>query len=239
MPTVAELLLGREADDHPGLLFEDRIWSWREVVAASTERASLLRSLAARQEPPHVGVLLGNVPDYLFWLGGAALAGGVVVGVNSTRRGEALAGDIRRTDCTVLVTDEAGADLLEGLDHGVPLDRVLRVDSVDGADRLAGHRGTGAGEIVAARRPVPADLYLLLFTSGTTGDPKAVRCTQGRLASIAVRSAGAYGFEREDVAYSRDAALPRQCVDGPVGTDARRRRDGGVGAPLQRVGVRP
>jgi fatty-acyl-CoA synthase len=41
----------------------------------------------------------------------------------------------------------------------------------------------------------------LLFTSGTTGAPKAVRCTQGRLASIALRSAPAYGYERDDVAY--------------------------------------
>jgi fatty-acyl-CoA synthase len=53
--------------------------------------------------------------------------------------------------------------------------------------------------------PVPApsaeDLFLLLFTSGTTGSPKAVRCTQGRLASIAVYAADAYGFTRDDVAY--------------------------------------
>jgi fatty-acyl-CoA synthase len=55
--------------------------------------------------------------------------------------------------------------------------------------------------LVRRWEPSHEDLYLLLFTSGTTGTPKAVRCTQGRLASIAVSSAGAYGFERDDVAY--------------------------------------
>ncbi len=43
---------------------------------------------------------------------------------------------------------------------------------------------------------------LLLFTSGTTGAPKAVRCTQGRLASIAERVEAQYGVNRNDVCYA-------------------------------------
>jgi fatty-acyl-CoA synthase len=66
---------------------------------------------------------------------------------------------------------------------------------------LAAHEGADPHRLVSDSAPTPDDLFLLLFTSGTTGSPKAVRCTQGRLASIAVRSAGAYGFERDDVAY--------------------------------------
>jgi fatty-acyl-CoA synthase len=45
-------------------------------------------------------------------------------------------------------------------------------------------------------------LLLLLFTSGTTGAPKAVRCTQGRLASIAERVEAQYGVNRDDVCYT-------------------------------------
>jgi fatty-acyl-CoA synthase len=47
----------------------------------------------------------------------------------------------------------------------------------------------------------PSTLFLLLFTSGSTGAPKAVRCTQGRLAAIGVRAAELYGIGREDVYY--------------------------------------
>jgi len=199
-PSIAELLLARADDEHLGLRFEDEQWSWRQVVAASAERASLLRSLDGGGRP-HVGVLLGNVPEYLFWLGAAAMAGAVVVGINPTRRGEALAGDVRRTDCSVVVTDADGAALLDGLDLAISSDRMLRVDLPGFAERLAAHRGADPRQVVASAAPVAADLYLLLFTSGTTGAPKAVRCTQGRLASIAVHSAGAYGFDRSDVAY--------------------------------------
>ena len=92
--------MARAEDDHPGLRFEDEQWSWREVVAASATRAV---GGSGRVDRPrgrvHIGVLLGNVPEYIFWLGAAALAGAVVVGINPTRRGEALAGDIVRTDC--------------------------------------------------------------------------------------------------------------------------------------------
>ncbi len=197
-PTVADLLAARQGDDHPGLCFEDRRWSWHEVVAASACRASWMRTLGAG--PVHVGVLLGNVPEYLFLLGGAALSGAVVVGINPTRRGDALAGDIRRTDCRVVVTDAEGAALLDGLDLGAT-EEVVRVDEPAYGGRLEPHRHAGIETLSAAHRPSPGDLFLLLFTSGTTGTPKAVRCTQGRLAAIAGYAAGSYGFTRDDVAY--------------------------------------
>jgi fatty-acyl-CoA synthase len=199
-PSVADLLIARADDNHPAVVSGDRVWTWTESVAASVARSALLASFGDLG-PPHVGVLLGNVPEYLFWLGAAALSGAVVVGINPTRRGDALAGDIRRTDCRVLVTDAEGAALLAGLDTGVPTGRVLRVDTADYQGRLADHAGVGARDVVAVSAPTSADLFLLLFTSGTTGAPKAVRCTQGRLASIALRSAEAYGYDRDDVAY--------------------------------------
>jgi fatty-acyl-CoA synthase len=197
--TVADLLVERAEDDHPGLRFEDGQWTWREVVAASACRASWIRSLGGTG-PAHIGVLLGNVPEYLFWLGAAALAGAVVVGINPTRRDEALAADIRRTDCRVVVTDAAGAAMLDGLDVGVT-GGLLRVDGPGFAERVAAHAGAGADSVLAAQTPAAGDLFLLLFTSGTTGSPMAVRCSQGRLASIAGYAADAYGFTRDDVAY--------------------------------------
>ena len=198
--SMADLLLARGEDDHPGLRTDNQQWTWREVVAASSDRASVLLEWTG-SEPLHVGVLLGNVPEYLFWLGAAALAGAVVVGINPTRRGEALAGDIRRTDCAVVITDGEGMRLLEGLSTGVPTDRVLLVDGTPYAELLESHGGTDPRSVMAQAGPTPESLFLLLFTSGTTGAPKAVRCTQGRLASIALRSAPAYGYERDDVAY--------------------------------------
>ena len=124
----------------------------------------------------HIGVLLDNVPEYLFWLGGAALAGAVVVGINPTRRGPELARDIRFTECRMIVTDAAGAELLDGLDTGVPDSHVIRTDGVKPDGAFAHPAGSGLSDDETAQGPSPEvspnDLLVLLFTSGTTGRPR-------------------------------------------------------------------
>ena len=87
MTTVASLIRARKGDQHAGYIFEGRTYTWDEVVSESAIRASILNDLLADGRPPHVGILLENTPEYLFWIGGAALVGACVVGINPTRRG--------------------------------------------------------------------------------------------------------------------------------------------------------
>ena len=98
------------------------------LVREGWRRAALFAELRDPDRPPHVGVLLDNVPDYLFWLAAGALSGTVVVGINSTYRGEQLAQLIDHTDCQALVTSSDLAGLLDGAPHTVPAERVLVVD---------------------------------------------------------------------------------------------------------------
>jgi fatty-acyl-CoA synthase len=195
MTTVAELFRARREDDHTALLSGEDSWTWREVGRECEARAAMLDRLR-RDGPFHVGVLLENVPEYLFLLGGAALVGATVVGINPTRRGAELARDVRHTDCQVVVTDSDHASLLDRLDIGVPAERVLLADSPGYAGLL---RVAPAGSV----QPDPPDeaLYLLLFTSGSTGAPKAVRVTQGRAAAAALAMATGSAFGPGDVMY--------------------------------------
>ena len=188
--TIADRVLARRDDPGRALLFEDEEWSWQQVVAEASARAGVLAELR-RPGPFHVGVLLENVPEYVFWLYGAALAGATVVGVNPTRRGEELERDIRHTDCQVVVTDRSGADLLRGLDLGAANDTVLVLDTPEYAQLVARH----AGDAPPADDALPdaESLYLLIFTSGSTGAPKAVRMTHRRADTTASGSAMAFG----------------------------------------------
>ncbi|RJL32540.1 AMP-binding protein [Bailinhaonella thermotolerans] len=215
MGTISELLLARDGDDRTGLLFEDERYTWAEVVAQCRRRARLARELRPAGRPFHIGVLLDNTPEYLFWLGAAALSGAVLVGVNPTRRGEELARDIRHTDCGLIVTDVVGARLLDGLDIGVPASRVVTVPGLaspppdsPGAygpavrDRpVAGDPGGLTPYGADGEAPGPGDTLMLTFTSGSTGAPKAVICTHGRLAAIAETAGNLFGITRDDVVY--------------------------------------
>ncbi|MFE2334029.1 AMP-binding protein [Streptomyces coelicoflavus] len=196
--TIADLLLARAGDDHPGLLTRERTWTWDEVVAESAARAALATELRI-DGPFHIGVLLDNVPEYVFWLGGAALAGAAVVGINPTRRGAELAREVRHTECQLIVTDRAGLDLLDGLDVGVKRDRFLVVDDPEYATGLAAHAGRGPAQ--AAPDVTAATTVLLLLTSGTTGTSKAAICSQGRLAALGAANSAKYDITRADTCY--------------------------------------
>ncbi|HEX4433934.1 MAG TPA: AMP-binding protein [Acidimicrobiales bacterium] len=202
MTSVADMLVARAEDDRIGVMDGDHRWTWRQAVQEGATRGALARSLFGGGKP-HIGVLLPNGAEYLFWLNASALAGAAKVGINPTRRGEALAADVRATDCAMIVTDEEGAALLRGLDLGVDDDNVLVVGT-DRYDALLARFADSdeARHLIDHVEEVTEDaLFLLIFTSGTTGVPKAVRCTQGRLAGIAEVAAPGYGYTAEDVCY--------------------------------------
>jgi len=197
MTTAADILRGRADSDATALLFGDGVWTYRDVAEEAGRRAALFGELRDDGRPPHIGVLLENVPDYLFWLAAAALSGGVLVGINTTYRGEQLGLLVRHTDCQLLVTASGLAPLLDGVDTGVGTDRLLTVDAPGYRERLAACPAT------VPHRPVGEDdLLLLIFTSGSTGLPKAVRCTQGRLARTGAHVSDIAGLTAGDAVYA-------------------------------------
>ena len=111
---------------------------------------------------------MGNTPEFLNQMAAAGLGGYVLCGINTTRRGAALAADIRRADCQIVVTDAEHRPLLDGLDLGGV--QVVDTSTEDWARMLE-----AAGELTPHREVEPMDTYMLIFTSGTSGDPKAVQ----------------------------------------------------------------
>jgi fatty-acyl-CoA synthase len=175
--SLADYLVALADDDRVGLRFEDEQWTWAEHVQISADRAAWLRSVR-RDGPFHVGVLMDNVPEFSFLLGAAAFSGAVIVGLNPTRRGAELAADIRRTDCQLVVTERKYADALEGIDEGQVADRVLVADDPAYAQEVGAFSGS---PVVAPEGIDEQSLFMLIFTSGTSGEPKAVRMTHRKI----------------------------------------------------------
>jgi fatty-acyl-CoA synthase len=192
--TLAHFIRRNSESERTGLLFEDESFTHAEIVAEASRRAAFLVEQRAAG-PFHVGVLLDNVPEAIFWLEAAGLVGAATVGINSTRRGAELAGDIHHTDCQFVVTDPTGAALLDeaGIDRPVWVSGSSEYESA-----LEKHEGAAVPDVDVSE----TDPFVLIFTSGTTSAPKAAICSHGRIARVASSSVERFGISDEDVAYN-------------------------------------
>ena len=119
------------------------------------------------------------------------LTGIVPVGLNPVRRGAALARDVTHADCQVVLADSASRDQSSATSttststrpSGPPRWRVTR------------------DAPVSRTTPTPADLFMLIYTSGTSGDPKAVICSQGKVAIAGVMMTQRFDLGPDDVCY--------------------------------------
>ncbi|MEY2566822.1 MAG: steroid-22-oyl-CoA synthetase [Actinomycetota bacterium] len=194
MPAAnAAALLRRNATDpavadRPAIDFDGRTWTHREYFVESCRWAQLFLSMRPDGDAPfHVGVLLDNVPEFLFAYGAAALTGATIVGLNPTRRGENLHRDVAHTDVAFVVTEERHRALLDGVD--LPMVMVEDPGPLDDATdpRI---------------EPDPSTTWALIFTSGTSDAPKAVICSQRRLLTSAVRLSMIMDLGPDDVNYA-------------------------------------
>jgi len=216
MPAAnAAALLRRNASDRsirdrPAVKFGDRVWTHGEYVEEASRWAQLFLARAPAGRTLHVGVLLDNTPDYLFALGGAAFAGGAVVGLNHTRRDEHLLRDIEHTHVGLIVTEPRHTPLLDPVVGRLPTapDNLLVSTRFADDDDPAPTIGKPLDDALAAVTatdpgldPDPDTLWGLIFTSGTSAAPKAVICTQRRLMVTGNRMGMIMDLGRDDVGY--------------------------------------
>jgi fatty-acyl-CoA synthase len=192
--TVQQLLRSRMDDDTPAMACGGSTWSWREHLAEAAAEASALIALADPARPLHVGALLGNSPAMLRSMAAAALGGYVLCGINTTRRGEGLAADIRRSDSQLVLVDSEYLPLLDGLDlAGVT---VVDVDGPRYREAVA-----SAKPLVPHREVRGADTVVMIFTSGTSGDPKAVRFAHAMAVMCGASLVERFELTADDVCY--------------------------------------
>ncbi|OBG31306.1 fatty-acid--CoA ligase FadD1 [Mycobacterium sp. E3198] len=192
--TIQALLRKRLSDPAVAVKHGTLQWTWRQYLAESAARAAAFIAAADKQRPLHVGALLGNTPEMLAQMAAAGLGGYVLCGLNITRRGEALAADVRRAHCQFLVTDAEHRPLLDGLDLGGT--QILDTSTPQWAEFLG-----GAGELVPHREVTAMDAFMMIFTSGTSGNPKAVQVSHLMATFAGINLVQRFALSHQDTCY--------------------------------------
>jgi long-chain acyl-CoA synthetase len=155
---------------------EYKKYTYRDLISII---ASLSRGLSRQgvAKGDRVAVFSENRPEWIFSYLGIAAMGAVVVPLDA---------QLTEKEVSVLL-DSSGATAVfvsaacrQKLPPGAPL-TIISFDPGDGVlfnDLISPH-----GDAALPPAPPPTELAAILYTSGTTGDPKGVMLTHGNLAS--------------------------------------------------------
>jgi len=157
----------------------DRSWTYAELDAAAEATAGRLATLGV-EAGDRVAVLLETRPAFVRLVFAAARLGVVLVPLNARLSREELVAQADAVDPVLVV---CGSDTEADARALAP--PAVSVDASERVRELAGVESAPVNPVDS----VWTDTRLLLFTSGTTGAPKAVRLTYGNLGASAVASA--------------------------------------------------
>jgi fatty-acyl-CoA synthase len=200
-PTLPGLLEARAQDcgGRPALLGETESSNYRMLAAAARHYAGWAASQAL---PPGqvVALLMPNCPEYpAIWLGLSA-AGCTVALLNTNLAGAALAHCIRAAGASHIIIAAALIPRLPGIAAHLPAALVYWAHGEGGSmPRIDSWTGPPA----ALDQPRGgAETALLIFTSGTTGLPKAAKITHRRIVEWSAWFAGMMDVQPDDRLYN-------------------------------------
>ena len=167
---------------HPFILHQDRRVTYAELDRLASGAAHALAALGV-EAGERVTLALGNSVEYLVAAFGILKAGAVLNPVNPALGAAELDYIVGHAEPRVVVTAAAHVETFRGLGHSC---RVVTPDALSAA---------GAGPAVRVGADDPA---LLLYTSGTTGNPKGVLFTHGNSGQGGRRFLGTLGITADD-----------------------------------------
>ena len=176
------LLLQRQAlrhGDRPALMFEDQVWTYAEFNAWANRIAALLRKHGAGRGDT-VAILMENRPQLLACVAATVKLGAIAGMLNHNQRGEVLEHSIKLTRAKLLVVADDCVEALQttAFTPGADRERSYLWDGEGRAPkgyvalRAESERMDDGNPPETATLPVRSPCFYI-FTSGTTGMPKA------------------------------------------------------------------
>jgi long-chain acyl-CoA synthetase len=184
--------------DRPALKLDDAVFSYALLDDASARVATMLKAKGL-QPGDRVGIMLPNVPYFPVAYYGVLRAGGVVVPMNVLLKGREVAYYLTDPRAKILFAWHDFADAAQQGAQEADAELIdVKPGEIEGV--IFGHEPDPE---VAER--AGDDTAVLLYTSGTTGQPKGAELTHDNLKRNAAIAAGLFDLDETAVALG---ALP-------------------------------
>ena len=180
--TTIGQVLDRITDIDPDKTFveiSEAAYSYGEIRDGVLRTAAMFREMGVTHGD-RVGLFMPNAIEYLYCWFGLSELGAISVPINTAYRRDETAYILNNAEAVALVTDPsladvagAAADLAPSIRH-----RILRGDEPAGDGWTSFRHSFDRSEPLADPPDVsPDDVSMLVYTSGTTGNPKGVMVT--------------------------------------------------------------
>jgi crotonobetaine/carnitine-CoA ligase len=172
---ITELLAerARSRSEHPFLLHEGRSLSYGDFDRITNRAAHAMRELGV-QKGDRVTVAMGNSIDYLVSAFGALKAGAVYHPVNPALGASELTYILGHAEPKLILVDAGTAEQVTAAGVDLPAGAILAGFGDVGGMEAMSQRVARSSDDVPDTRLAAGDPSTLLYTSGTTGNPKGV-----------------------------------------------------------------
>lgn len=165
--------------------------TFSEVFALSTEFSAYLRSLGLKKGD-HVAIVGENSPEWAISYFAIIWAGAIAVPLDARARTKHVEQVLELSDSRFLVASAGFAEVLgntKTVEHLIPMEKALETQM-------------DTEKTVPAEKSEPQDIADIVFTSGTTGNPKGVMLSHGSIMSSLEALYSAFPITDKDTAFS-------------------------------------
>ena len=165
--------------------------AFSEVFRLFTEFSAHLKTLGLERRE-HVAIVGENSPQWAISYFAAIWAGAIAIPLDARARTEHIKQVLALSDSRFLIASGGFAEALGNtgaVEHVIQMDNILEIQ-------------TNTEETVPAEKLEPEDIADIVFTSGTTGNPKGVMLSHGSIMSCLGTLYRAFPITDEDTAFS-------------------------------------